>query len=389
MTMDAINAQVLELAKNVDDVGRNTILMGLRDLQHAVETPMDSFINIYNSHMQTAVIYVGVELGLFKELAKENADSMTGMQLAEKTGASPQLLDRLLRYLASAGYLANVAPDRFQANKMTHVLASPLASPGLHHAFDTYGPVAQALPSFLAENKYLDITDNRNTPFQRGHRTEHSAFEWLSQQPKLFGALQLLMGALQSSEWIIGFDLLDQAAQAATAPQPKPSESPFLVDVGGGHGHQCKQLLDKYPSLKGRLVLQDLPQAVDKLAPIDGLRIVAQDFFKKQVVEGATFYYLRRVMHDWPDEPAARILQQLKAAMNTDSKILIDEVVLPEMNTHWHAAMADISMGIAFGGKERTRKQWEDLVEQTGLQLEQVHTYNLSTYNSIVVLALK
>lgn len=94
-------------------------------------------------------------------------------------------------------------------------------------------------------------------------------------------------------------------------------------------------------------------------------------------------------MHDWPDTLAAQILQHLKAAMNADSRILIDEVLLPEMNVHWHAAMADISMGIMFGGKERTRKQWEDLVDQAGLRLEQVHTYNLLTYNSIVVLALK
>ena len=75
--------------------------------------------------------------------------------------------------------------------------------------------------------------------------------------------------------------------------------------------------------------------------------------------------------------------------MNADSKVLIDEVVLPEMNAHWHAAMADIAMGIVFGGRERTLRQWEDLVEQVGLRLEQVHTYNLLTYNSIVILALK
>ncbi|KAL8824799.1 MAG: hypothetical protein Q9191_004810 [Dirinaria sp. TL-2023a] len=361
--MDAIGPQVLELAKDADDVGRSKIIMNLRDLQRAIETPMDSFFHIFNSHMQTAVIYVGVELGLFKELAKENAGSMTAIQLAEKTRASPQLLG-----------------------------SSDISLRLKYFSLDTYGPVAQALPSFLEENKYQDITDNRKTPFQRGHRTEQSAFEWLSQQPKLFGALQLLMGGLQSNDWIIGFDLLDQAAQAVTASQPGLSEKPFLVDVGGGHGHQCKQILDKYPSLKGRLILQDLSQAVDKLPPIDGVRIVAQNFFEKQVVEalkGATFYYLRRVMHDWPDASAAKILQHLKAAMNADSKILIDEVVLPEMNVHWHAAMADICMGFAFGGKERTRRQWEDLVEEAGLRLEQVHTYNISTYNSIVVLAVK
>lgn len=75
--------------------------------------------------------------------------------------------------------------------------------------------------------------------------------------------------------------------------------------------------------------------------------------------------------------------------MNRDSRILIDEVVLPDFNVHWHAAMGDMSMGILFAGKERTRKQWENLVEKSELRLVEVQTYNVSLYNSVTVLGLK
>ena len=82
------------------------------------------------------------------------------------------------------------------------------------------------------------------------------------------------------------------------------------------------------------------------------------------------------------------ILQNLAAAMNSESRILIDEVVLPDVNVNWHAAMFDLSMAMLLGGKERTRKQWEAIVGKAGLRLVQVHTYNFSLYSSITVLQL-
>ena len=153
-------------------------------------------------------------------------------------------------------------------------------------SFDTCGPAIQAFPSFLAESKYQEITSNENTPFQQGHNTKLTAFQWLTQQPKLFNALQQVMTALQSSDWITGSGCLEREASAIQVSPPEQSEKPFFVDVGGGHGHQCVQLRDKYPNLRNRLVLQDLPQAVDKLPPIDGVKIMAQDFFEKQAVQG-------------------------------------------------------------------------------------------------------
>lgn len=84
----------------------------------------------------------------------------------------------------------------------------------------------------------------------------------------------------------IGFDLLEEEARSVPSSPPEETERPFFIDLGGGHGHQCIQLQEKYPHLSGRLVLQDLPQAVDKLPPIEGLKVMAQDFFERQAVEG-------------------------------------------------------------------------------------------------------
>lgn len=103
---------------------------------------------------------------------------------------------------------------------------------------------------------------------------------------------------------------------------------------------------------------------------------------------GAKFYYLRRIMNDWPDTECARILRNVAAAMNTDSRILVDEVVLPDTGAHWLATMADIAMMIGLGGKERTTQQWKSLAERVGLRIEEIHPYAAATYTSTVVLAL-
>jgi demethylsterigmatocystin 6-O-methyltransferase len=73
--------------------------------------------------------------------------------------------------------------------------------------------------------------------------------------------------------------------------------------------------------------------------------------------------------------------------MDADSRILIDDVVLPDTGALWQATMADITMMIGLGGKERTVQQWHALADSAGLRVEQIHTYTASTYTSIVVLA--
>lgn len=72
--------------------------------------------------------------------------------------------------------------------------------------------------------------------------------------------------------------------------------------------------------------------------------------------------------------------------MGPDSRILIDEVVLPRTGAHWRATMADIAMMAASAGKERSVPQWNALCERSGLRVEHIHIYEPVTYTSILVL---
>ncbi|KAB8075485.1 hypothetical protein BDV29DRAFT_155570 [Aspergillus leporis] len=85
------------------------------------------------------------------------------------------------------GYIANTSPQQFRANRVTRILASPVASAAII-VFST-GPAAQALPAFAAENQYQDITDSQNSPFQKAFGTDKPCLQWLTEQPNVFGAL--------------------------------------------------------------------------------------------------------------------------------------------------------------------------------------------------------
>lgn len=53
------------------------------------------------------------------------------------------------------------------------------------------------------------------------------------------------------------------------------------------------------------------------------------------------------------------------------SKVLIADTVVPEVNSPRALALQDLNM-MSFGGMERTRRQWEDLLKSSGLHLVKV-----------------
>ena len=63
-------------------------------------------------------------------------------------------------------------------------------------------------------------------------------------------------------------------------------EKPLLVDVGGGIGHQCMELICRYPNLAGRIVLQDLAQCIDGALQSPRLDVMVHDMYDRQPIKG-------------------------------------------------------------------------------------------------------
>lgn len=60
----------------------------------------------------------------------------------------------------------------------------------------------------------------------------------------------------------------------------------LFVDIGGGIGGRCAKFKAKYPDVQGRVVLQDLPHAIQMALPTEGVENMLHNFFTPQPVQG-------------------------------------------------------------------------------------------------------
>lgn len=75
--------------------------------------------------------------------------------------------------------------------------------------------------------------------------------------------------------------------------------------------------------------------------------------------------------------------------MSEDSVILIDEMLIPEANVHWHVTQIDLAMMTAMASIERTQVQWAALLDSVGLKIRETYMYTPSVYESIMVVVRK
>ena len=147
----------------------------------------------------------------------------------------------------------------------------------------------------------------------------------------------------------------------------------LLVDVGGGIGHDLIAFKKKFPDLPGRLIVQDLAVVVEAAKDLPaGIEAMGHDFFTPQPIRGAKTYYLRTVLHDWPDKQAREILVPIREAMSQDSILLINENVLSETEVSLYAAQLDLMMMAMFSSLDRTVDQFKALLDSVGLEVFRV-----------------
>lgn len=81
-------------------------------------------------------------------------------------------------------------------------------------------------------------------------------------------------------------------------------------------------------------------------------------------------------MHNLPDGFCVQVLKHTKEATGLESKILIDDIVVPKTGVHWKAAQLDLFVMAALGAVERTREQWERLFKKAGLKIQRQFVYH-------------
>ena len=71
-------------------------------------------------------------------------------------------------------------------------------------------------------------------------------------------------------------------------------------------------------------------------------------------------------------------------AMNQDSVILIDEIVIPNEGAQWRQTQLDLAMMASLAGMERTEGQWRHLLTRAGLTITGIFLYGSEFGDSII-----
>ena len=318
-------------------------------------TPQQQMAQHINGFWVTQAIYVAARLEIADHLA---GGPLSISELAVRTEAHSASLFRLLRALASMGIF------RMDDEGLIHL--TPLADVLRSDSPTSVRPMALMRGDFQykAWGELTRCIQTGQSSFE--HLFNQPMFDWLAANPEsgaLFDAAMQSIHGRESSLLVDAFDF---------------SNLGLVIDVGGGNGSFLASILRRSPNTKG--VLFDLPAVVERARSANHLaefaertRFVSGSFFE-QVPTGGDAYTMRHIIHDWDDEQSIRILKNCRRAMSQDALLLIAEFVIPDGNRPFAGKWFDLAMLVGPGGQERTRAEYEQLLNRAGFRLETIHS---------------
>ncbi|KAL2811427.1 O-methyltransferase [Aspergillus granulosus] len=366
-----INSATETLPGQIPEVDRLALLAACDKLRAALEVPMETTMRVTGGIYESAALVSAIDMGLIDAgvAATTNQPTFGIKQVAEATCTDPLLIVRLMRMLCGMNIFKEVDVATFKSTPLAQAYAtgSPFKEIAIHLA--SHGPAAARLPDYFSEKGYTSPNDTYDSPFQYAMRTRQHYFDYVGASPRLQNALNTVMSTCPGN---LGDDWFEYYPVKEKLQVDSPSDV-VLVDVGGNTGGDVATFRRQFPGLPGRVVLQDLPSVIEGAQNnLEGVEAMGHDFFTPQPIKGAKAYYLRLVIHDWPDKQAKVILAHIRDAMGPGSILLLNETLVPESGVPLYDAAMDMTMMVVFGALNRTEAQFRQLLDSVGFVVAKV-----------------
>jgi len=311
-------------------------------------------LQIITNFWSSRAVYVFARLGI-PDLLKSGPKTVE--ELASETKMHAPSLYRVLRALSSIGFVSVTADGRFAQTPLSEILVTD--APGSLRWF-TISELGQE--HFPAWGNLLHSVKTGEIAFDNFFGVD--IWKYFEQNPEdaaVFNNSMSGVTAATNEEILAVYDF---------------SSFKTVVDVGGGHGGLVTSILNAHPKLKG--ILLDAPQVIEGTRSkieaaglADRCETVAGDFFKS-VPAGGDAYVMKWIIHDWDDKRAITILQNIRNRMQPNGKVIIVDCVVPENNDPDFSKFFDLNMMVMTGGKERTEKEFAQLLGAAGFKLLRV-----------------
>ena len=294
---------------------------------------------------KTQAIRAAVELGVFGLLPATPEDIEKSLGLGRAVGP------RLMRVLTELGLTRRFQDGTYHpTEKGSHLQRShplSMADAALFWGGETYvawSDAAQSLRTGQSSFKNLYGKD---------------FFDWLQDRPDQLEACHRAFGTYAKHDY------------QSLAASVRCGVHDHILDAGGGTGELTFTLLRANPKLRGTVM--DRPEVVGTVrAPADiasRCSFAPGDFFQEWAVSSDAVI-LARVLHDWPDDHAVRILRRARDAMPKHGDLYVVEIILD--NSSGAGGLLDLNMLVMTGGAERTEAQFRELLAKANFEMRDV-----------------
>jgi len=326
----------------------------LQKLVQRMVPPEIGLLELASGFMAAQAVYAAARLRLADALAD---GPRFATDIAAEAGSDPDATYRLLRACAAFGVFTEGSDGRFGMTPLADALRS--------------GAPNSMLPVILmiGDRRYQGSWGRLADTIETGTPGAELLFgkpmwEYLDDDPEFAATFNNAMTRLSTQDWPTV-----QAAYDFTG-------FSTIVDLGGGHGELLALILDAAPAAKG--VLFELPGLVDQAEEHlrqagvgDRCRVEGGSFFEAVPSDG-DLYVMRRVIHDFDDEQAVAILSNLRRQLSNGQTLLLLESVISPGNAPHFAKLLDLDMMVFVGGRERTARQFDALLDRAGFRLTRI-----------------
>ncbi len=327
----------------------------------------DTLVDMAKAFLRGKALCAAVRLGIADAL---ESGEKSLEELAAETESDSSSLNRLLRALTSLGVVKEATPGRFALTSFGDPLRRS-APNSIWASVVFWGDLLADFWTYLPEC----VRNGGNTD--------------------AFGVMESLgiksRWSMEPDAQAIFHKVFAEPTAADMAPIVEAydfSRCGVVADLGGAGGGLISAILTANPQTRGILV--DRQEAVDRASArleraglIERCRLVAGDLLLA-VPSGADVYILKNVLHGYDDCSALRVLQHCQAAMQSGTRLLVIETVVPVRIDSSdprveEMLMSDLNMLAVTGGRERNATEWTELLARAGIELQRIATVDDSS----------